>query len=64
VPNSSVAVTAEDAALWEGSLDMPQMMRDTKNAFLDAARTRSAAVQSLDDLTRYLMATPGDDAFI
>jgi hypothetical protein len=64
VPDPTVAVTAEEAAHWESSLDMPQMMRDATNAVLDAARSRNAMIQSFDDLNRHLMATPGDDAFI
>jgi hypothetical protein len=63
VQNATVAVSAEDAAVWEGRDDIPQLMRDAVNAILDGARTKNKDIQNFDDLHRHLMAHPVDDEY-
>ncbi len=61
IADTTLPVTVEQAALWEGTLDVPQMMRDATNAFLDGARLKSGAIQTFDDVHRHLVAHPEDD---
>jgi hypothetical protein len=41
VESPTVAVTAGEAAFWEGQVDVPQWMRDATNTILYGAQTRS-----------------------
>jgi hypothetical protein len=64
VPDARVVVTAEEAALWEGFEDVPQMMRDAINAVLDGARAKNKHIQTFDDLHRHLVEHPEDDDYL
>ena len=63
VQNATVAVSAEEAAVWEGREDIPQLMRDAINTILDGARTKNKQIQNFDDLHRHLAAHPEDDEY-
>jgi Permuted papain-like amidase enzyme, YaeF/YiiX, C92 family len=61
VQNATVAVTAEEATVWQGRDDLPQIMRDATNAIFDGARKKNKNIQNFDDLHRHLAAHPEDD---
>jgi hypothetical protein len=63
VRNATVAVSAEEAAVWEGREDIPQMMRDAINTILAGARSKNREIQNFDDLHRHLTAYPEDDEY-
>lgn len=64
VNDATVPVTAEEAALWEGLEDTPQMMRNAINAVLGGARAKNKHIQTFDDLHRHLVKHPEDDDYI
>jgi hypothetical protein len=47
------AVSAEEVAAWKSNEDATQSMRDAINSVLQAARTRSASIQSLNDIDQH-----------
>jgi hypothetical protein len=61
VANATLPVTPEEASLWEGIEDMPQMMRDAINTVLDGARLMDPGTQTFDDLHSHLIAHPEAD---
>jgi hypothetical protein len=61
IPEATLAVTAEEAAWWEGHEDVPQLMRDAINAVLDGARARNPDIETFDDLHVHLLAHPEQD---
>lgn len=61
VPGATVAVSAREAAWWEGNADVPQRMRDAINAVLGGARTRNPGIQTFDDLHSHLARHPEQD---
>jgi hypothetical protein len=63
VQNATVEVPAEEAAVWVGRQDIPQLMRNAINAILDGARTKNKDIQNFDDLHRHLAAHPEDDEY-
>jgi Permuted papain-like amidase enzyme, YaeF/YiiX, C92 family len=61
VQGAVVAVTAREAARWEGREDLPQIMRSAINFVLDGARVKNKDIQSFDELDRHLIQHPEDD---
>lgn len=61
VESPTVAVTAEEAAFWEGQVDVPQWMRDAINTVLYGARKRDPGIQTFDDIHEYLLKHPEHD---
>ena len=61
VPDATVAVTAAEAAWWEGNEDVPQRMRDAINTVLGGARAKNPDIQTFDDLHLHLARHPEHD---
>jgi hypothetical protein len=61
VPDATVSVTAEEAAWWDGNVDVPQLMRDAINAVLGGVRAKNQDIQTFDDLHRHLVSHPEHD---
>ncbi len=61
VDSPTLSVSASEAAFWEGSLDIPQLTRDSINTILDGARRHDPLIQTFDDLHSYLISHPEKD---
>lgn len=61
VRDTTVPVTAEEAAWWEGNEDVPQLMREAINAVLGGARVKNSNIQTFDDLHLHLVRHPDCD---
>lgn len=61
VPNAVIAVSDDYVAQIERHFDTNDVMRDVTNRLLESARTKSAAIESLNDINEYLEANPAED---
>ena len=61
IPNPTLPMPPEEAAAWDGRVDVPQLMRDAINALLSGARSRNASIETFDDLHAHLIAHPDQD---
>ncbi|MFC5862171.1 YiiX/YebB-like N1pC/P60 family cysteine hydrolase [Acidicapsa dinghuensis] len=61
VGNSTVMVSAKEAAFWEDIEDVPQRMRDAINTVLLGARRHNPTIQTFDDIHAHLIQHPEDD---
>jgi hypothetical protein len=63
VQDTTVAVTAEEAALWDEWDGLPRIMQDATNALFAGARRKNKDIQNFDDLHRHLALHPEDDDY-
>lgn len=63
VPDATRPVSAEEASAWQEADDVPHRMRSAINAVLDGAREKDPGIQTFDDLHRYLVDNPEEDAY-
>lgn len=61
VQEATLPVSPEEAAAWEGHLDVPQRMRDATNALLSGARAMDPRIETFNDLNGYLVAHSNRD---
>ncbi len=61
IADTTVPLTSEEAASWDGRPDVPEMMRNATNVFLSGARLKSSAIQTFEDVNRHLATRPEDD---
>lgn len=64
VPDVTEPVSQAEFEIWSKRLDFPQMMRDSTNTLLKAARECERSIQSVNDIDRHLVEHPEDDDFM
>lgn len=62
VPDATEPVSEQEVSAWQDLDDVPQRMRSAINAVLDGAREKDPEIQTFDDLHRYLVLNPEQDA--
>lgn len=55
--------TKEEKLHWENRLDIPRLMAECTNKFLDAARKKSKNIHALNDVHTHIMRYPEDDKY-
>lgn len=63
VQDSTLLVSAHEAAAWKGCEDVTDMMRHSTNEFLEGARQKDKNIQNFDDVNRHLFNNPHDDDY-
>ncbi len=62
VPGMLVEVSDGEIKAWKKLADIPQLMIDSTNAVLEAARIIHPGIESLNDIDEHLLVHPEDDA--